>query len=229
LGSGEENVYMSYRKDPLIENEIYHIYTRSISNFIIFRSDKNYKRIIESMYYYLSGKPANKFSKYIQLIDSSKEKAIREIESSKKIVQLISYCIMPTHIHLILKQLVPGGISKYMNLLLKSYGKYFNIKYRRHGPLYEGRFKNVRVETHEQLLHLTRYVHLNPVSISLVKNPQHWDYSSYKEYIGLIPSEEQICKFSEYIDIKQDEYKQFVCERIDYQKELQKLKHLLHE
>lgn len=220
---------MGYRKVPLIESNIYHVYTRSIAEFRIFRSEKDYQRMVETMYYYLAKSPPCKFSTFLRLLDNARNITMEKIDSSEKIVSIIGYCIMPTHIHLILKQIKEEGISKYMNLVLKSYGKYFNIKYERHGPLYEGRFKNVIVETDEQFQHLTRYIHLNPVSASLVKDPSQWKYSSYREYLNLVSKDDSFCEFSEYLNLGHETYKDFVLERIDYQRELQKIKHLLIE
>ena len=70
-----------------------------------------------------------------------------------------------------------------MRRLLNSYTRYFNEKIKRKGPLWEGRFKKVLVNSDEQLLHLTRYVHLNPVSAGIVEKPEDWPCSSYREYI----------------------------------------------
>lgn len=136
---------------------------------------------------------------------------------------------MPTHIHLILQQLKNYGISRFMNLILKSYSKHFNIKHKRKGPLWEGRFKNVLVETNEQFLHLTRYIHLNPVTDYLVNKPEDWKFSSYREYIGLVDKDERICDFSDYLDMDIPSYQGFVNDRIVYQRELAQIKHLILE
>ena len=229
IGNGKEKIEMGYRKVPLVENEIYHIYTRSIAEYKIFRNKNDYKRIVDTLYFYSAEKPPCKFSIYLRLLEKEKSKKLNEIELARKRVQLIAYCIMPTHIHLILKQLLPHGISNYINQVLKSYGKYYNIKYSRRGPLCEGRFKNVLVETNEQFVHLTRYIHLNPSSISLVNDPVEWKYSSYNEYLDHIPAKERICDFSEHLDMEPGSYKSFVNERKDYQRELQKIKHLTIE
>ena len=148
---------------------------------------------------------------------------------SVKIVEMLAYCFMPTHIHLVLKQLRPGGISKFINVVLKSYSKYFNVRYKRKGPLWEGRFRSVLVETDEQFLHLTRYVHLNPVSISLVDNPEDWKSSSYGEYIGRVDKKNRICAFDDYLDMDYSSYRKFVEDRIDYQRELEQIKNLIIE
>ncbi len=215
---------MSIRKVPLVNGEFYHIFTRSISGFRIFNSNYDFLRMLETIIYYTNENPPLKFSKYYS------QKYKKEIFSrlgGKKIVRIIAYCLMPTHLHLILQQLEENGISNFMEKVLKSYSKYFNKKYKRKGPLWETRFKNVHVDTDEQLLHLTRYIHLNPVTALLVKKPEDWNFSSYKEYLGGSPR--KICEFEEFIPIEKNEYKLFVEERIDYQKELAKIKHLLLE
>ena len=119
------------------------------------------------------------------------------------------------------------GISLYMKNLLNSYTRYFNTKTKRKGPLWQGRFKSVLIKTDEQLLHLTRYIHLNPTSEDLVEKPEDWPYSSYNEYLR--NSEEPLCSFSKYLDIEPKTYKEFVESRKDYQKRLSEIKHLLLE
>lgn len=142
-----------------------------------------------------------------------------------KRVDLIAYCLMPTHYHLVLSALSDNGISKYLQQLLNSYAKYFNIKYKRKGPLWESRFDSVHVTTDEQLLHLTRYIHLNPTSAGLVNTPIDWRYSSLREYLTY--NKDNICNFSQYVDLSKINYKKFVYDRIDYQKTLKIIQHLL--
>jgi putative transposase len=136
---------------------------------------------------------------------------------------------MPTHIHLILLQLKEQGISRFINLALKSYSKYFNTKYKRKGPLWEGRFKNVLVETNEQFLHLTRYLHLNPTTAFLDSKPEKWSFSSYREYLGLTKGDNKICNYSKYLDMDSSTYKEFVEDQIDYQRKLKTIKNLILE
>lgn len=148
-----------------------------------------------------------------------------------KSVEIVSYGIMPTHIHLTLKQLVDDGISKYMSRVLNSYSKYFNIHHLRKGPLWESTFKSVLVETDEQLLHLTRYHHLNATSAGFVKIPEDWAYSSYNEYLEVSNDTyaDGFCDFKEIITLNPKQYKKFVDDRIDYQKKISSIKHLLFE
>lgn len=220
---------MPYRRTPLIKTEIYHIFTRSIAGFKIFNSDKDYRRMVEVIDFYTAENPPCKFSLFWKLKEKSEKNKLLQNDHSKKIVRIFAYCLMPTHIHLILRPLKDSGISRYVNLILKSYTKYFNVKHNRKGPLWEGRFKSVLVKTDEQFLHLTRYIHLNPVSSYLINNPEDWVFSSYKEYIGLNKNIKGICDFSDVLDINTDSYEKFVNDQIDYQRELAQIKNLVIE
>ncbi|OGD65470.1 hypothetical protein A3F08_00270 [Candidatus Berkelbacteria bacterium RIFCSPHIGHO2_12_FULL_36_9] len=160
---------------------------------------------------------------------STKEQLLiqKKLNETNNIVEIISYCVMPTHLHLVLKQLIDGGISEYMKRVCDSYSKYFNLKYKRKGPLWEGRFKSVLVDDDKQLLHLTRYVHLNPISAGLVDDPMDWMASSYKEYINA--SRTEICNFNDLINISPNRYRRFVNERISYQRVIAHIKHIILE
>ncbi len=150
------------------------------------------------------------------------------LRQKAKIVDIIAYCIMPTHIHLIFKQLEDNGISRSVNNILNSYTRYFNTKHKRKGPLWESRFKSKLVENEEQLLHLSRYIHLNPVTAFLVDKPELWRYSSYREYLG-IEETPRYCHFNSHINVLPGNYKKFTEDRISYQRELTRIKDLFIE
>jgi len=221
----------SQRKDLLVVGEVYHIFNKSIAGFRIFNNDSEFSRMTVAIRYYQIGKPDFKFSQFIKPTKAKDRHPAKTISLSgkEKIVQVIAYCFMPTHLHLILKQLKENGISTFMSNLLNSYARYFNIKHNRKGPLWEGRFKNVLVETDEQLLHLTRYIHLNPVTASLVNKPEKWPASSYREYISETSASGRICQYDDILDIKPADYKGFVEDRASYQRELALIKKLLFE
>ena len=215
------------RKDPLKNGYLYHICTKSIAGFVIFRSAEDYLRMKEMIKYYAYEKPPIKFSLYQKLLNNSKISSVEEFVKGDRIVDIIAYCLMPTHLHLILCQLKDNGISRYMKNLLNSYTRFFNIKNKRKGPLWQGRFKSILIQTDEQLLHLTRYIHLNPVSDSLVDKPEQWEYSSYREYLK--NTNDTLCNFDQYLKISPKTYKTFVDTRLDYQRKLAEIKHLLLE
>jgi len=211
-------------RNILAVNSVYHIFTKSIAGYKIFNNDDDYKRIVRTIAFYNQDNPKSKFSVFWNKNDNILDKGL---DTRERLSKIIAYCIMPTHIHLVLSPSKEKCVSKFMNRVLKSYSKYFNVKHNRKGPLWEGRFKSVLVETDEQLLHLTRYVHLNPVTSYLVDKPEDWGASSYKEYIGKLKN--SICDFRDYLDMNNVAYAEFVNERKEYQRELADIKHLLLE
>lgn len=216
------------RRDPLINSCLYHICTKSIAGYKIFRTDDDYSRMIEMLWYYNSEKPPMRFSNYkMKERRADRNFLERELITKEPIIDIIAYCLMPTHLHLILAQLKDEGISLFMKNLLNSYTRYFNVKNERVGPLWQGRFKSILITTDEQLLHLTRYIHLNPTTDNLVEKPEKWKYSSYNEYLrGGDPG---LCHFPKYIKIDPKSYRTFVEERSDYQRRLAEIKELCLE
>src|SRR3989304_8498757 len=217
------------RKDALTNNHVYHIFTRSIANFKVFNTPEDFLRMIELIQFFSLDKPPSKFSNFLKL-DEVQENGFQvpfdKIASDQeKIVSIIAYCLMPTHIHLVLKQLKNGGITKYMKNLLDSYSRFFNVRHKRKGPLWEGRFNSKFVETYNLLLHLTRYLHLNPVTAGIVNKPEDWKYSSYSEFIST--SELHICMFDDLMEITPAKYKKFVNDQKDYQRELAQIKMIM--
>lgn len=203
-----------------VNGEIYHVFNKSIASYGIFKDITNGKRFIEALDYYnkidlhysLSGAKILKNYKYVNLLDKRKN----------PVVDFISYCIMPDHYHLLVK-LQAGSLSKYINDIENSFTRFFNIKFERKGPLWQSSFKSVRIENNEQLLHVSRYIHLNPTTNELVKKPGEWILSSYNDLaIG-----DYLKKIKE-ISIKNKFlYKEFVEDQIDYQILLKKIKRKL--
>ena len=215
------------RKEIFKTGYLYHVFTKSIAGYRIFRADEDYSRMIEMLRYYKYEKPPMRFSVYQEAIEKGITSINSELSTKDTLVDFIAFCIMPTHIHLILCQLKENGISLFMQNLLNSYSRYFNVKYERKGPLWQGRFKGILIETDEQLLHLTRYIHLNPTSDGLVDYPEDWSYSSYNEYLG--SSLSGLTNFNRYLVIDPATYKTFVDSRKDYQQRLSEIKHLCLE
>jgi len=208
---------MPFRTEKPVENQAYHLFNRSIAGYRILEHRDDAERFFETILYYNDDGHKTRFS----LTESGE----RLIPSGAPIVKIIAYCIMPTHFHLVLEPLLPDAVSHMLNLVLKSFSRYFNVRHNRRGPLWEGRFKLLRVDTTEELLHLTRYVHLNPVTSYLCEKPEDWALSSYREYIGVRCR--QVCDFSGRLEISSSSYSVFVNERASYQRELAKIKHLL--
>jgi len=221
------------RKVELANGEVYHIFSKSIAGFKIFNNNDQFLRAKNMLRYYQIEDMSGSFSHFVRQGNVKKDGFSGHFSlvslKKEKIVQIIAYCFMPTHLHLILKQLRDNGISTFMRLALNSYTRYFNTLAKRKGPLWEGRFQNALVETDEYLLHLTRYIHLNPATGYLVDKPQDWLASSYHEYLKKIGNNGCICEYDGIMNIEPSSYKKFVEDRISYQRELAKIKHLLLE
>lgn len=209
---------MPYRITPLVNGQLYHIFNRGVEKRNIYTDRKEYSRFLEAIKYYQQIDPQTKFS---QADQDQKENL-----SDKKLVGVIAYCLMPNHFHFLLQQYSDNGISIFIRRLINSYTRYFNTKNERVGTLLQGPFKAVRIESDEQLIHVTRYIHLNPLVGYLVKNLRSFEWSSYLYYLGLGNS--KLCqreKIEELISLKN--YERFVLDYADYAKQLEKIKHLL--
>lgn len=209
---------MPYRTIPFVNGEFYHLYNRGLGKQDIFTNRRDHNYFLKSLFYYIIQNPKPKFSTY-------RRTKIFPVDESKKIVDILCFCLMPNHFHLLVKQLQDGGISEFMRKFIHSYTKYRNIKYSRQGPVFQSMFKAVLVESEEQLLHLSRYIHLNPLVSNVVKDLDLYEWSSYGEYINThskgICSKEDILAFFK----TADKYKQFVLDQADYGTTLELLKH----
>lgn len=99
-------------------------------------------------------------------------------------IDVLAWCLMPNHYHLLLSPR-SNQLSAMMQAFSTSYTKAINERQQRTGTLFEGRLQAIAVETTEYAIHLSRYVHLNPVDAHLVQKPEEYDYSSYRDYLGL--------------------------------------------
>ena len=216
---------MPVRILPLVNDEIYHTLNRGVAQLPVFRNRGDYERFLNSVELYRFQNPPINCSRFISLTRDEREKKLKSLTEQ---VEILAYCLMPNHFHFILKQNKENGIFEFVHRVATSYGKYFNEKYKRRGPLFEGRFKTTRVESEPQLLHLSRYIHLNPYSASLVKNIEgliEYSYSSLREYLEL--GEKNICRkkiIMKAFGNSIEKYKNFIADRADYQRHLQIIK-----
>jgi putative transposase len=224
---------MPGRKIPLVTNEYYHVLNRGIASQPIFPSKRDYQRARETLFYYQNKTVPLKYSKFLRLATQKRAKILENLKAKGQYrVEIVCYCLMPNHVHLLLKQAINEGISKFMSDFTNSYTRYFNTKNERKGPLFEGKFKAIRIETDEQLLHLSRYIHLNPYSsyaVKSLKELESYSYSSFPEYHQ--KTESSFCNKEIILDQfkNSQSYKKFVFDQADYQRELEKIKHLTLE
>jgi len=177
---------MSTRKVSFAVDEYYHLYTRGVEKRAIFLDFQDYNYFLFLMFICNTQKPIR-----------MKSLEDKEFERGDTIVDLGVYCLMPNHIHILTKEKVEGGISKYMLKLLTSYSIYFNKKYKRSGRLYESTFKSKHVDGDTYLKYLYAYIHLNPAKLidknwkkkrtksttELFKFTEDYTFSSLQEYL----------------------------------------------
>lgn len=151
-----------------IEQGYYHIYNRGVEKREIFLDTQDYGIFLSYLKEYLSPKDEeNLLSQLNNPSISSKEKdkilKLLRLNNFYNEIFLLAYCLMPNHFHLLIKQKSSLSIDKFMNSLALRYAIYFNRKYKRTGILFQDVYKAVSIETDEQLLHLSRYIHQNPL------------------------------------------------------------------
>lgn len=159
----------------------YHIYNRGVEKRRIFLDDQDYRVFLHLLEYYLS--PFVELSEHpLKQLTGFIPVRKRPLNNLAGEIELISYCLMPNHFHLLIKQVSERGMQKLMQKLLTTYAIYFNRRYDRVGHLFQGPYKAALVENDAYLLHLSRYIHQNP---SLTKGfLAEYPYSSYQYYLG---------------------------------------------
>lgn len=177
-----------------VQGGYYHVFNRGNRSLKIFGTVKDYKRYLEKLKEY----------------------------KNKHNISVLAYCLMPNHIHLLLRQNGPEPISNMIQRLHTAYTMYYNAKNKTHGHVFEGRFKAKLVNRDEYLTHLSRYIHLNP--LGLVKRLPAYKWSSYPSYIDRVEDEVSepkhiLAYFKRKNQTEEDakrEYKLFVRSQEDY-------------
>ena len=181
----------------------YHIYNRGAYKNTIFIDKEDYETFIEILCYYLKFPTARHFN-YQNIVKEFK------VPNFKYTVHCVAYCLMPNHFHLLLKQLPEANkktnISNLLRRLSITYAIHFKYKYKHSGALFEGKFKNVTVNSNDQLLCLSKYIHLNPQELN--KKISNYPYSSYLAYINKNKLPDWL--HPKYIFKLQSNYQQFV-------------------
>jgi putative transposase len=149
----------------------YHLYNRGINRQEIFLDDQDYSYFLSLCKKYLS--PEAKIDPLTGLINPT---------NLSDLVKLSCFILMPNHFHLLIKQSLENGITQLTQRIITSYVVYYNHKYSRSGPLFEGKLKGINIDNDAYLLHLSRYIHRN--ALSLPCHSINYEYSSYAYFIG---------------------------------------------
>lgn len=219
------------RKFIFANEEIYHVFNRGVEKRPTFITTRDYQRGIQTLGYYRYQNPQVRFSHFLNLSKEAQTFAIENLQKLNKLIDVLAYCLMPNHFHFLLRQTQENGISKFVANFTNSYTKYFNTKNKRTGHLFQGAFKAVRIESDEQLIHVSRYIHLNPVSSYLVTPSEldNYAWSSYPNYVGLNQTEEIEAETILNYFSNKNPYKSFVLDQVNYRQNLETIEHLLLE
>ncbi len=187
---------MPYRKQQFVNGEVCHITLRGIDDNLIFKDVDDYYRGVFSIYEFNNTKPVEIWLRRQQ---RKKEKILGDpiSQSRECLVDVLAFCFMPNHVHLLLKQIKENGITKFMQKVGVGYGGYFNRKYNRKGYVFQNRFHAVHIKNEGQLKVVFTYIHTNPISLIEpkwkelgIKNPEeviefleNYKWSSYLDYI----------------------------------------------
>lgn len=179
--------------------EIYHVLNRGVDKRQIFTDKQDYLRFIHDLYEFNDEERTElnfyKFRDYGtngQVTKNSKK-------PRKLLVDILTFCLMPNHYHLMLSPKIENGIPQFMKKLNAGYAKYFNQKYERVGTLFQGRYKKILVTDSTHFLHLPFYIHFNPLDLSYpewrenkISNPKgaleflkSYRWSSHLDYLGI--------------------------------------------
>ena len=210
---------MPTRKQPIITGEYYHVFNRSLFQIPVFANERESKIFIKALIYYSLINPPRRLS-------FEKRYKDKELNFEERLVSILAYCVMPNHFHLLVKQEIDSGISTYMRRLTLSFVRYYNTINKQNGSLFESFFKAVLIESENQLLHVSRYIHLNPTSAGLVDDPLKYKYSSFSYYVN--GGEENPLVFDDILrSKKREQYENFVYDNVEYQQQLQFIKNQL--
>lgn len=192
-----------------VKGGYYHIYNRGVEKRNIFGDQQDYAVFVSYLREYLTPKETDTLMrKLAEAAPEEKDRALRKLRLNNfsEEIALLAYCLMPNHFHFLIKQTGKISIDKFMNSLLTRYTMYFNKKYKRVGPLFQGVYKAVLVASDEQLLHLSRYIHKQALD-SYHLAGQDWLYS-LPEYLG-----ERQTAWVKPLEFKDLNYRQFVLQK----------------
>lgn len=222
---------MPGRTTPIITDQIYHVYNRGIDRRPTFTDKREYQRAIKTIKFYKFSKPPVRLSRFLRSDSQKQADILKLLKSIPQLIEIYCYCLMPNHFHFLIKQKVDNGIAKFLSNFQNSYTKYFNVKNSRDGSLFLDQFKAVRIETDEQFIHVSRYIHLNPHTGYVVKSftdLEQYPWSSFKDYIMGKSDFVDMDFLMEFFKTSK-KYKKFVQDQADYQRKLKEIEHLTIE
>lgn len=166
-----------------VADGIYHVYNRGVDKRDIFCDESDYKFFLFLLKLYLSEESTPRSDLGVQLEGRLLERA--KAAKFFERIDLLAFALMPNHYHFLIRQKDDHDLTEFVRAVMTTYVAYFNKKYERRGPLFQGVFKAILIDNDDYLLHLSRYIHLNPRQGSTPRSELGVEYSSYQDYLGL--------------------------------------------
>jgi putative transposase len=151
------------RKETFVNDNFYHIYNRGVDKRLIFLESRDYERFLMALYLF------NDSNQHDYDLAKIKLRGLASCKRGESLVDIIHWCLMPNHFHLVLRQREENGISTLMHKIGTSYTMFFNLKHERSGRLFQGTFKAKKVSEDEYFSHLASYVPLNALDLLFPK------------------------------------------------------------
>jgi len=173
------------RREKFQNGYYYHIFNRGVDKRVIFLNQQDYIRFLWSLRIFNTTEAIGSIYEKHHL---GLQRGVRHpigcrTPQRKKLVEFMSYSLLPNHFHLLLKQVHKNGISLFMKKISGGYTNYFNKKYNRSGALFQGAFKSIEVNTDGYLWRLSSYINTN-AEIHKISSAEKWVYSSYPDYLN---------------------------------------------
>lgn len=167
------------RKEKFVAGEYYHIYNRTVFKIPEFKDNGNAKKLAQNFLLANSTKSSQAFDYLRSNKTSTVERALEIAKQGEKLTEILCYSIMPNHYHLLLRESKEGGITDFIRRCNTSIAKYINTKTERAGPLFESNFKSKHIDSNNYLLHLSVYIHLNPLDFL---DGEQWRENKLKDW-----------------------------------------------
>jgi putative transposase len=198
------------KKEAIVPNEFYHTYNRGVEKRNIFLDDKDYIRGVHDIYEFNDENAVSNFKYRLDRLSQTEISrdlyrdriSIDERQKQRKIlVDLMCWCLMPNHYHFFSRSKIKDGLSKFHQKFGIGFTGYINLKYKRNGVLFQGKYKRVRVINDSQASHLVCYIHSNPLELwkpdwkekkltalelqNALKFLEKYRWSSHLDYLGI--------------------------------------------
>jgi len=184
---------MPSKNRNFINNEIYHVTVRRQDGRLMFRDDDDYHRAVVSLTVFNDRQSVSIWNQRRRLVQGQ---TLHKIP----LVEILAFCLMPNHMHLLLRQIVDGGISKFMQKFGSGYSRHYCEKYpqKTRGHFFQNRFHSVHINNDDQLRTVFVYIHTNPIAV-IMPNWKDQGVKNYRQALNFLSSQYRWSSYWDYL------------------------------